>query len=113
MRQISGKILMVALAAGLGAAAGPVHAAGGAGADRAQLLAAGCTGCHGTNGHAQSGGLVLAGMDRAYFIAQMKAFKSGQRPATVMHQLAKGYGDAEIETMASFFASQRRQGGGS
>jgi cytochrome c553 len=38
----------------------------------------------------------------------MRAFRDGKRPATVMHQIAKGYSDAQIEAMASWFAAQPR-----
>jgi len=38
----------------------------------------------------------------------MEAFKNGSRPATVMHQLAKGYTDAQVETLATYFASLKR-----
>jgi len=37
----------------------------------------------------------------------MAAYKSGERPATIMHQIAKGYTDAQIEAMAAFFAAQK------
>ena len=50
----------------------------------------------------------LAGMPAAELIAQMKAFRSGARPATVMRQLALGYSDAQIEALGAFFASQPR-----
>ena len=71
-------------------------------------LAATCASCHGTNGRAVEGSAVpgLAGLNATYFIEQMKAFKSGTRQATVMHQLAKGYNDAQIEQMAAYFAAQ-------
>lgn len=72
-------------------------------------LAAQCANCHGTNGHSTGGVPSLAGQGRAYLIAQMNAFKSGQRsgPAsTIMHQLAKGYTDDQIALMAEFFAAQ-------
>ena len=73
-------------------------------------LAATCANCHGTNGKAVEGSSVgsLAGLDRSYHIAQMKAFKTGTRPATVMHQLSKGYSDAQIETLATYFAAQKK-----
>ncbi len=73
-------------------------------------LAATCANCHGTNGVAVTGSSItsLAGLDRAYTIAQMKAFKAGTRPATVMHQLSKGYSDAQIETLATYFAAQKK-----
>jgi cytochrome subunit of sulfide dehydrogenase len=73
-------------------------------------LAATCANCHGTNGKATEGSSVvsLAGLDKAYTVAQMKAFKSGARPATVMHQLSKGYSDAQIEVIAAYFAAQKK-----
>jgi cytochrome subunit of sulfide dehydrogenase len=73
-------------------------------------LAATCANCHGTNGVATAGSAVvsLAGLDKAYTIAQMKAFKTGTRPATVMHQLSKGYSDAQIEVLATYFAAQKK-----
>jgi len=37
----------------------------------------------------------------------MLAFKSGTRPATIMHQLAKGYTDEQIRLLATYFASQQ------
>ena len=73
-------------------------------------LAATCANCHGTNGKAVEGSSVvsIAGLDKAYIVAQMKAFKTGTRPATVMHQLSKGYSDAQIETLATYFAAQKK-----
>ena len=73
-------------------------------------LAATCANCHGTNGKAVEGSSVvsIAGLDRAYMVAQMKAFKAGTRPATIMHQLSKGYSDAQIETLATYFAAQKK-----
>ena len=73
-------------------------------------LAATCANCHGTNGKAVEGSSVtsLAGLDKNYTIAQMKAFKTGARPATVMHQISKGYSDAQIESVATYFAAQKK-----
>ncbi len=73
----------------------------------ARNLAASCAACHGTNGNSVGGTPVLAGLERNYFSKQMKDFKSGARPATVMHQHAKGYTDKEIEQLADFFAGQK------
>ncbi len=71
-------------------------------------LAATCANCHGTQGRAGSGSSVpsLAGLQRDYIVAQMKAFQSGARPATIMHQLSKGYSDAQIGQIAAYFAAQ-------
>ena len=77
--------------------------------DRAQQLASACASCHGTEG--RSDGKVLpplAGMPRDHIAAQMRAFRDGQRPATVMHQIAKGYTDEQIDALAAFFAAQKR-----
>ena len=73
-------------------------------------LAATCANCHGTNGKSVEGSSVgsLAGLDKNYTIAQMKAFKAGTRPATIMHQLSKGYSDAQIEALAGYFAAQKK-----
>ena len=73
-------------------------------------LAATCANCHGTNGKAFEGSAVvsLAGMPRDYIVAQMKAFSAGTRPATIMHQLAKGYSDQQIEQIATYFAAQKK-----
>jgi cytochrome c553 len=38
----------------------------------------------------------------------MKAFRDGTRPATVMHQLAKGYSEAQIDAIAEYFSAQRK-----
>jgi cytochrome subunit of sulfide dehydrogenase len=76
----------------------------------AQSLAATCANCHGTQGRAVEGSSVvsIAGLDQAYLAAQMKAFKTGARPATVMHQISKGYSDAQIESLAAYFAAQKK-----
>ena len=73
-------------------------------------LAATCASCHGTEGRPVSGSALapLAGMPREAMLAQFKAFKDGSRPATVMHQLAKGYTDAQVEAMATYFSTLKR-----
>jgi cytochrome c553 len=73
-------------------------------------LAAGCAICHGTQGKPVPNAPVvpLAGLPRDQIATQMRAFRDGQRPATVMHQIAKGYTDAQIDAMAAWFAAQKR-----
>lgn len=73
-------------------------------------MAATCANCHGTFGKSIQGGALpsLAGMQNAYFIEQMQAFKSGARKATIMHQFAKGYNDQQIKDLAAYFAAQSR-----
>ena len=72
-------------------------------------LAANCSACHGTNGNSVGGAVGgLAGLDKDYFVNQMKLFKEGKREATLMHQISKGYSDAEITAMAGFFSAQKK-----
>jgi cytochrome subunit of sulfide dehydrogenase len=73
-------------------------------------VSATCATCHGTLGKATDGSPVvsLAGMPAANIILQMKAFKDGSRPATVMHQLSKGYSDAQVAMIANYFAAQKK-----
>ena len=100
------------LAASLLGLAGSVYAQADAGKEALYVksLAATCANCHGTNGRAVEGSSVvsIAGLDKAYLVTQMKAFKAGTRPATIMHQLSKGYSDAQIETLATYFAAQKK-----
>ncbi|MGH8753778.1 MAG: c-type cytochrome [Burkholderiales bacterium] len=70
-------------------------------------LAATCANCHGTDGKSTGVMPPLAGLDKNYIILQMQDFKHGKRPATIMHQLAKGYSDEQIELMAEYFAAQK------
>jgi cytochrome c553 len=74
-------------------------------------LAAGCAICHGTEGQPagkDSPLAPLAGLPRDYIADQMRAFRDGKRPATVMHQIAKGYTDPQIDAMAAWYAAQKR-----
>ena len=73
-----------------------------------QVLAASCAACHGTDGNSVGGTPVLAGLDSLHFIRQMKAFRSGERPATVMQRHAKGLTEDEIVGLAAFFSTQPR-----
>ena len=36
----------------------------------------------------------------------MREYKAGNRPSTVMQQLAKGFTDEQIDAMAAWFAAQ-------
>jgi cytochrome c553 len=68
--------------------------------------AAACSGCHPANAGVQSPVPPLAGRNAAEIVAQMQAFRAGQRSATVMDRIAKGFSDAEIQAIAVWYAEQ-------
>lgn len=76
---------------------------------RTRALAATCAQCHGTDGHAQKGEATirLAGLDANHMLTQLLAFRTGQRPATIMHQITKGYSQEQLESLAQYFAAQK------
>lgn len=65
-----------------------------------------CATCHGTDGRS-AGGVPpsLAGRPKAELQQMLLDFKNGKRPATVMHQQARGYTDAQLEQIAGYFAA--------
>jgi len=65
-------------------------------------LAATCANCHGTDGKGVvDGGMPLINnLTSEQMLTQLKAFKSGAREGTIMPQLAKGYSDEQLETIA-------------
>jgi cytochrome c553 len=67
-----------------------------------------CANCHGTNGVAQPGMESLAGTNKDELLKKMLDFKSGKKPATIMHQLAKGYSDEQLAALAGYFSAQKK-----
>lgn len=72
----------------------------------ARNLAATCANCHGTDGHARGDMKPLAGMSSDKLLALIADYKSGAQPATIMHQIAKGYTDEQMKLIAAYFAAQ-------
>jgi cytochrome c553 len=75
---------------------------------QARSLAASCAACHGTHGQAQPGMATLAGLPQEVIVQKMRDYKAGRLPATLMHQLAKGYTDEEITAIAAQLATPKK-----
>jgi len=76
-----------------------------AAAGPAPLPAQGCLGCHGPEGRGSGAVPALAGRPAAETIAALRAYRAGQRPATIMDRIARGYTDAEMAAIAAYFAA--------
>jgi cytochrome c553 len=76
-------------------------------ASHVRLLASNCANCHGTDGKSQGGMPALTGQLKAKLVQDLQEFKAGKRPATIMHQIAKGYTDDELDALAGYFAAQK------
>jgi cytochrome c553 len=75
----------------------------------ARTLAATCAACHGPEGRSVAKEVVsLAGLPREQITSQMRAFRDGSRPATIMQQIAKGYSDQQIDLAADYFSRRPR-----
>lgn len=91
--------IVLALAGSVASAADPAHN---------RSLAASCSNCHGTNGQAQDGMEPLAGKAKEEMLKKLMDFKTGKKPASIMHQLSKGYTDQELERIVEYYASQKK-----
>ena len=96
------KLVVIAVASLLAAGAGAADVS------QVRSLAAGCANCHGTQGVAQPGMASLAGQPKDVLLKNLLDFKSGKRPATIMHQLSKGYTDEQLEQLAAYFANLKK-----
>jgi len=88
-----------ALAVALLAAAAPAAAEPPAGASS-------CSGCHAASAKVDTPVPRIFGRQPAEIIAAMQAFRSGERPSTVMGRIAKGFSEDEIRAIAVWLAAQ-------
>ncbi|GJE00609.1 c-type cytochrome [Methylobacterium isbiliense] len=98
MRGLRALALLALALLGLGAApaaAGPVPAPPGASS---------CSGCHGA--HGEGAFAPLAGRPASDIAAALAAYRSGERPATVMTRIAKGFTEAESRAIAAYLEQQ-------
>jgi cytochrome subunit of sulfide dehydrogenase len=90
-----------ALAALLAAAAPPAaRAASPPGASA-------CRGCHAEAGRPDAAIPSLHGQSAGGIAEAMRAYRAGERPASVMDRIARGFSDEEIQAIAAWIAAQR------
>jgi sulfide dehydrogenase cytochrome subunit len=68
--------------------------------------ASSCSGCHPPSAAAATAVPPLRGRPAGDIVAAMLAFRSGERPSTVMGRIAKGFSDDEIRAIAAWLAAQ-------
>ena len=90
----------VALAALLAAAPPVAWAASPPGASS-------CGGCHTAPGRPDAAIPSLHGQPAGEIAAAMRAYRAGERPASVMDRIAKGFSDEEIQAIAAWIAAGR------
>ena len=66
-----------------------------------------CSGCHPPSVSAQTKVPPLRGQNPTDIVVAMQAFRSGERPSTVMGRIAKGFSDEEIRAIAAWVAGDR------
>jgi len=75
----------------------------------ARSLAATCANCHGTHGRPRGPAMPpLAGMKADVMLEALADYRSGRQPGTVMPQIVKGYTEAQLRLVATYFAAQAK-----
>lgn len=87
---------------------GPALAADMAKQVSPKILASNCFNCHGVNGNSVKVMDDIAELSAVKITKSMMAFKSGEKPATIMNRIAKGYSDAEIKAIAKYFEAANK-----
>lgn len=71
-----------------------------------RLLASNCFQCHGYNGRSSAGFEILAGKSAGEIYNELKEMQMKTRPE-MMDVHAKGYTDAQLKAMATYFSQQK------
>jgi cytochrome subunit of sulfide dehydrogenase len=69
--------------------------------------ALGCSGCHATSTKVETPVPRLVGRPAAETVKAMQEFRGGQRSASVMDRIAKGFSDEEVQAVAAWYAEQK------
>ena len=71
-----------------------------------KIKSATCSACHGQNGISTNDIWPnLAGQKEGYLVAQLKAFRSGQRVNPMMAPMAAALSDADVANLAAYYSS--------
>lgn len=82
-------------------------ASGSGDAEAGRTVAQDCAGCHGADGNVTAADMpTLAGQDAAYLAASLKAYAAGQRDHAQMVTASAELSEADIESLATFYAQQ-------
>jgi sulfide dehydrogenase cytochrome subunit len=80
---------------------------GGALATDAPPGASSCSGCHPVSRSIDTPVKRLIGQKPADIVTAVQEFRAGQRPATIMDRIAKGFTDDEIKAIADWYGAQK------
>ena len=69
--------------------------------------ASSCSGCHSANATDTSTPPRLIGRDTAKMVMALQEFRSGQRAATIMDRVVKGFTPEEVEAIAAWYGAQK------
>jgi cytochrome subunit of sulfide dehydrogenase len=69
--------------------------------------AASCSGCHPAGKNVDTPAPRLIGKKPADIVTAMTEFRTGQRKATVMDRIAKGFSPEEIAAIAQWYGAQK------
>jgi cytochrome c553 len=69
-----------------------------------------CAGCHGADGNSVNASWPkLAGQHETYLVKALNAYRTGARSDAVMNAMSKPLTDADVQNLASWFASQKQK----
>ena len=82
---------------------GTTHAEGNAEAGKAKSTI--CAGCHGMDGHSSNDLWPnLASQKKGYLVAQIKAFRDGDRTNVIMAPMVTSLSDQDVEDLAAYYS---------
>jgi cytochrome subunit of sulfide dehydrogenase len=76
-------------------------------AGEAPAGASACSGCHAASSKVSTPAPRLIGLTASDIESAMRAYRTGERPATVMDRIAKGFSEDEVKAIAQWYAAQK------